>query len=160
VPRFARHEEEGRFLDRAPSVTWSCSGDRSLVVLAGVGCGHPGAGRKPTTKHEPVLYVTSYQVYFCTQKTCARAATATQMTEAERHASASSLTSKVRFVSSAELRRKHPDGLAGLGLIPPFPNSLWVIPKRDADAQQVANLFRHGDHAMGINKVSYNYAFR
>jgi len=132
----------------------------AFVVLAGVGCGHPGAGRKPTTKHEPVLYVTSYQVYFCTQKTCARAATATQMTEAERHASASSLTSKVRFVSSAELRRKHPDGLAGLGLIPPFPNSLWVIPKRDADAQQVANLFRHGDHAMGINKVSYNYAFR
>jgi hypothetical protein len=132
----------------------------AFVVLAGVGCGHPGAGRKPTTKHEPVLYVTSYQVYFCTQKTCARAATATQMTEAERHASASSLTSKVRFVSSAELRRRHPDGLAGLGLIPPFPNSLWVIPKRDADAQQVANLFRHGDHAMGINKVSYNYAFR
>jgi cell division protein FtsX len=82
------------------------------------------------------------------------------MKEAERHASASSLTSKVRFVSSAELRRKHPDGPAGLGLIPPFPNSLWVIPKRDADAQQVANLFRHGDHAMGINKVSYNYAFR
>jgi cell division protein FtsX len=132
----------------------------AFVVLAGVGCGHPGAGRKPTTKHEPVLYVTSHQVYFCTQKTCARAATATQMKEAERHASASSLTSKVRFVSSAELRRKHPDGLAGLGLIPPFPNSLWVIPKRDADAQQVANLFRHGDHAMGINKVSYNYAFR
>jgi hypothetical protein len=130
------------------------------LILVLVGCGHPEAHTQRTAKRDPVLYVSSLQIYFCTKKTCPREATAAQMKDISRRVVASSLMKEMHFVSSETLRRTHPDGLAGLGLIPPFPNSLAVVPKRDAEAQKVTDLFRSGDPGIGIYKVFYNYVFR
>jgi hypothetical protein len=130
------------------------------LTLAFSGCGRSEAHKQPTAKRDPVLYVTSFQVYFCTKTTCPRAATAAQMKEISRRVVASSLMKEMHFVSSETLRRQHPDGLAGLGLIPPYPNSLTIVPKRAADAQEIANLFRHSDPGIGIYTVFYYYAFR
>jgi hypothetical protein len=129
------------------------------LALTSVGCGHSEA-RQPTAKREPVLYVSSIDIYFCTKKTCLREATAAQVKEISRRAAASSLMKEMHFISAQALRRAHPDGLAGVGLIPPFPNSLAVVPKSQADAQKVTALFRHGDPRLGVYRVFYNYAFR
>lgn len=46
-----------------------------------------------------------------------------QMKDVSRRVAGSQWMKKMHFVSSETLHRTRPDGLAGLGLIPPFPNS-------------------------------------
>jgi hypothetical protein len=135
-------------------------GGLAFFTLAGVGCGHPRARSQPTANGEPVLYVSSLTVYFCTVKSCPRDVTTAQMKQAIRRATGSELMAKVSFVSREALRHRHPDGLAGIGRIPPYPHSLTLIPKPKADSLEVTRLFGHGDPRNGIYKVFYYYAFR
>jgi hypothetical protein len=44
--------------------------------------------------------------------------------------------------------------------MPPYPNSLIVIPKKSAPASKVVDLFGHGDHRLGIAYVFYKYVLR
>jgi cell division transport system permease protein len=96
-------------------------------------------------------------VYYCTDDTCAKEATAAQMNSAARVASASPLVKKVNFVSKDEalkmMRQKHPEEVGALPTNP-FPNALTVYPKRGDDVEKVAQLFR-SDPALGIDKVDY-----
>src|SRR2546425_6177380 len=96
-------------------------------------------------------------VYYCTNDTCAKEATAAQMNAAARIASSSPLVKKVDFVSKKEalamMRQKHPDEVKAL-FTNPFPNALTVIPKRGDDVDKVAALFR-ADPTLGIDKVDY-----
>jgi hypothetical protein len=137
----------------------------AALVLIAAGCGDSqGSAAKPrraeTTTHQPRLYATSLRVFFCTKATCSREATQSEMAAARGRALGSPLISRVRFVSKAAFRRAHPDGFAGAGLMPPYPNSLIVVPTKTATAAKVSELFGHGDPRLGVARVFYNYAFR
>jgi cell division transport system permease protein len=96
-------------------------------------------------------------VYFCTDDTCAKAATPAQETDAARIAQSSAFVKQVTPVSKEEalriMRTKHPDEV---GQLPanPFPDALTVIPKRGDDVEKVAALFR-ADPSVGVQKVEY-----
>jgi cell division transport system permease protein len=96
-------------------------------------------------------------VYYCTADTCATEATANQMNQVARLASASPLVKNVDFVSKREalvqMRRDHPEEVGQL-FTNPFPNALTVVPKKAEDVDKVAALFR-GDASLGIDKVDY-----
>jgi hypothetical protein len=82
------------------------------------------------------------------------------MNDALRLAAESPVTRNVTFVSDETFRKTHLDGYAGIGYTPPYPNSLVVLPKRTAPATQVADLFGHGDHRVGIAYVFDWYGWR
>jgi cell division transport system permease protein len=96
-------------------------------------------------------------VYFCTGDTCAKEATATQMNQIARGASASALVKRVDFVSKqdalAQMKQKHPEEVAQLPTNP-FPNALTVVPKKGDDVEKVAGLFQSSP-GNGIEKVDY-----
>jgi cell division transport system permease protein len=96
-------------------------------------------------------------VYYCTSDTCAKEATAAQMNETARLASASPLVKNVVFVSKADalrlMKQKHPEEVGALPANP-FPNALTVIPKRGEDVEKVAQLFQ-ASPSVGIDKVDY-----
>jgi cell division transport system permease protein len=96
-------------------------------------------------------------VYYCTDDTCAKEATTSQMNETARLASTSPLVRKVDFVSKQRalqmMRKKHPEEVSALPTNP-FPNALTVTPKRGEDVEKVARLFR-ADPALGVDKVDY-----
>lgn len=123
-----------------------------------VGCGHATASKPALTTPKPVLYVRSLQLFFCTIKTCPRAATEAQVRDARRHAMQSRLIRSARLVSAEAFEKAHPHGYAGIGLIPPYPDSLVLIPETVASAEKVADLFRGGDPKSGVAKVFYTYA--
>jgi cell division transport system permease protein len=96
-------------------------------------------------------------VYFCTADTCAKEATATQINQTARLATASPLVKRVNFVSKQEalqqMKQKHPDEVAQLPTNP-FPNALTVVPKKGDDVEKVAGLFS-SQPGNGIDKVDY-----
>jgi cell division transport system permease protein len=96
-------------------------------------------------------------VYYCTNDTCAKEATATQMNDVARLASQSPLVKNVDFVSKQEaltqMRKKHPEEVGALPTNP-FPNALTVVPKKGDDVAKVAALFS-ANPAVGIDKVDY-----
>ena len=96
-------------------------------------------------------------VYYCTDDTCAKEATSTQMNEVARIAGASPLVRDVQFVSKRRalqiMRQKHPEEVGALPTNP-FPNALTVVPKRGDDVEKVAALFG-SDAKLGIDKVDY-----
>src|ERR671930_1636185 len=96
-------------------------------------------------------------VYFCTDDTCAKEASRTQMNDTARIATASPLVKRVDFVSKkealAQMREKHPEEVGQL-FTNPFPNALTVIPNKGDDVEKVARLFR-ADPTLGIDKVDY-----
>jgi len=96
-------------------------------------------------------------VYYCTNDTCAKEASAGQMNRIARTASASPLVKRVVFVSKedalAQMKRKHPDEVAALPTNP-FPNALTVVPKKGEDVEKVAALFS-ADPTLGIDKVDF-----
>jgi cell division transport system permease protein len=96
-------------------------------------------------------------VYYCTSDTCAKEASAAQMNDVARIASASSLVKRVDFVSKqdalAEMKRKHPDEVSQLPTNP-FPNALTVVPKKGDDVEKVAALFQ-ATPSSGIEKIDF-----
>jgi len=96
-------------------------------------------------------------VYYCTDDTCAKEATPSQMNEAARIASTSPLVKRVVPVSKEEalaiMRKKHPEEVGALPTNP-FPNALTVVPKRGDDVEKVAQLFSAAP-ASGIDKIDY-----
>src|SRR5207247_4145233 len=97
-------------------------------------------------------------VYFCTNDTCAKEATATQMNRIARATTArTDLVKRVDFVSKqdalAQLKQKHPDEDSQLPTNP-FPNALTVVPKQGDDVDKVAALFQ-STPGNGIEKVDY-----
>ena len=96
-------------------------------------------------------------VYFCTDDTCAKEASRTQMNDTARIASASPLVKHVVFVSKQDalrqMRQKHPEEVAQLPTNP-FPNALTVIPEKGDDVEKVAALFQTAP-GNGIEKVDY-----
>ncbi len=96
-------------------------------------------------------------VYYCTDDTCAKEASANQMNEVARLATASPLVKTVNFVSKkdalVQMRLKHPEEVNQL-FTNPFPNALTVVPKRGDDVEKVARLFR-ANPALGIDKIDY-----
>jgi cell division transport system permease protein len=97
-------------------------------------------------------------VYFCTNDTCAKEATTSQMNRIARAASArTDLVKRVDFVSKqqalAQMKRKHPEEVAQLPTNP-FPDALTVVPKKGDDVEKVAALFRSAP-GNGIEKVDY-----
>src|SRR5437879_6804260 len=96
-------------------------------------------------------------VYYCTSDTCAKEASASQMNETARLATASPLVKDVLFVSKADalriMKQKHPEEVGALPTNP-FPNALTVVPKRGEDVEKVAALFK-ASPTVGIDKVDY-----
>jgi cell division transport system permease protein len=96
-------------------------------------------------------------VYYCTNDTCAKEASAKQMNDIARMASDSPLVKRVVFVSKqdalAQMKAKHPEEVAALPTNP-FPNALTVVPKSGDDVAKVAALF-NANPALGIDKVDY-----
>jgi cell division transport system permease protein len=96
-------------------------------------------------------------VYFCTNDTCAKEASAKQMNQVARLASGSALVKRVDFVSKqaalAQMKQKHPEEVSQLPTNP-FPNAITVVPKRGDDVDKVAALFR-STPGNGIEKVDY-----
>jgi cell division transport system permease protein len=96
-------------------------------------------------------------VYYCTNDTCAKEATTTQMNNIARLASQSTLVKRVDFVSKQEaleeMKRKHPEEVGALPTNP-FPNALTVVPNKGDDVEKVAALFS-ANPALGIDKVDY-----
>jgi cell division transport system permease protein len=96
-------------------------------------------------------------VYYCTADTCPKGgeATADQMNQVARLATASPLVKRVEFVSKKDaleqMRRKHPEEVGSL-FTNPFPNALTVVPNKGEDVEKVARLFAGGS---GIQKVDY-----
>jgi cell division transport system permease protein len=96
-------------------------------------------------------------VYYCTNDTCAKEATVTQMNRIANRASESPLVKRVIPVSKeealAQMKKKHPEEVAALPSNP-FPNALTVVPKSGDDVAKVAALF-NANPALGIDKVDY-----
>lgn len=96
-------------------------------------------------------------VYYCTNDTCAKEASAKQMNDIARMASESPLVKRIVFVSKgdalAQMKKKHPEEVAALPSNP-FPNALTVVPKSGDDVAKVAALF-NASPALGIDKVDY-----
>ena len=96
-------------------------------------------------------------VYFCTNDTCAKEASAKQMNQVARLGSGSALVQRVDFVSKqdalAQMKQKHPEEVSQLPTNP-FPNALTVVPKRGDDVDKVAALFQ-STPGNGIEKVDY-----
>ena len=96
-------------------------------------------------------------VYYCTNDTCAKEATAVQMNRVANIASSSSLVKTIVPVSKEQalalMKQKHPEEVASLPTNP-FPNALTVVPKRGDDVEKVAQLFQ-ASPAVGIDKVDY-----
>jgi len=96
-------------------------------------------------------------VYFCTEDTCAKEASSSQMNDVARMAGQSPLVKKVDFVSKQEalriMERKHPEEVGALPTNP-FPNAIRVIPNHGDDVERVAQLFS-ATPATGIDKVDY-----
>src|SRR3989440_4120339 len=96
-------------------------------------------------------------VYYCTNDTCAKEATKSQMNAVANIASASPLVKRIILVSKqdalAMMRKKHPEEVGAL-FTNPFPNALTVVPKRGEDVDKVAQLFR-ADPALGVDKIDY-----
>jgi cell division transport system permease protein len=96
-------------------------------------------------------------VYFCTNDTCAKEASAKQMNQVARLGSGSALVKRVDFVSKqdalAQMKQKHPEEVSQLPTNP-FPNALTVVPKQGDDVDKVAALFR-STPVNGIEKVDY-----
>jgi hypothetical protein len=88
---------------------------------------------------------TDVHVYFCTAGRCAKKATDAQERAALSKAQASRLVAKAVFVSKKRalenFRKLHPQEAAQLQTNP-FPDALVITPKRAADANRVAALFR------------------
>jgi cell division transport system permease protein len=85
-------------------------------------------------------------VYYCTNDTCAKAATPVQENATANLASGSSLVQKVIPVSKAEEVAQLPTN--------PFPDALTVVPKKGDDVDKVAALFS-SQPGNGIDKVDY-----
>jgi cell division transport system permease protein len=96
-------------------------------------------------------------VYFCTDDTCPKEATAAQETTVARLAQTSPLVKRVTPVSKKEalqiMRKKHPDEVGSLPANP-FPDALTVIPRHGDDVEKVAALFR-ADPSVGVQKIEY-----
>jgi cell division transport system permease protein len=96
-------------------------------------------------------------VYYCTNDTCAKAATPAQENTIANLASSSPLVKKVTPVSKAEALRqmklKHPEEVAQLPTNP-FPDALTVVPKKGDDVEKVAALFS-SQPGNGIDKVDF-----
>jgi cell division transport system permease protein len=96
-------------------------------------------------------------VYYCTDATCAKEASQSQMDSIARTASGSPLVKNVKFVSKQDalqiMRTKHPEEVSALPTNP-FPNALTVVPKKGEDVEKVAALFS-ADPKLGIDKVDY-----
>jgi cell division transport system permease protein len=96
-------------------------------------------------------------VFFCTNDTCAKEASAKQMNQVARLASGSALVKRVDFVSKqdalAQMKQKHPEEVSQLPTNP-FPNGLTVVPKQGDDVDQVAALFQ-STPGNGIEKIDY-----
>jgi cell division transport system permease protein len=96
-------------------------------------------------------------VYFCTNDTCAKEASAQQMNQVARLGSGSALVKRVDFVSKqdalAQMKQKHPEEVSQLPTNP-FPNALTVVPKQGDDVDKVAALFQ-STPGNGIEKVDY-----
>jgi cell division transport system permease protein len=96
-------------------------------------------------------------VYYCTNDTCAKEASAKQMNQVARLASGSALVKRVDFVSKqdalTQMKQKHPEEVSQLPTNP-FPNALTVVPKQGDDVDKVAALFQ-STPGNGIEKVDY-----
>ncbi len=96
-------------------------------------------------------------VYYCTDDTCAKAATPRQENKIANLASSSPLVKRVIPVSKAEalaqMKRKHPEEVAQLPTNP-FPDALTVVPKKGEDVDRVAALFS-SQPGNGIDKIDY-----
>ena len=96
-------------------------------------------------------------VYFCTNDTCAKEATAAQENDVANLASQSPLVKNVIPVSKEqaliEMRKKHPEEVGALPTNP-FPDALTVVPKKGDDVEKVAALFS-ANPAIGVDKVDY-----
>ena len=96
-------------------------------------------------------------VYFCTNDTCAKEASAVQENRIANLASRSPLVKNVIPVPKEqalkEMKRKHPEEVGALPTNP-FPDALTVVPKKGDDVEKVATLFR-ADPALGVDKVDY-----
>ena len=96
-------------------------------------------------------------VYYCTDDTCAKEATPTQMNRIANLASSSPLVKRAIPVPKeealAQMKRKHPEEVAALPTNP-FPNALTVVPKQGDDVERVAALF-NANPAAGIDKVDF-----
>jgi cell division transport system permease protein len=96
-------------------------------------------------------------VYYCTNDTCAKEASAKQMNTIANLASQSPLVKNVTPVSKeqalAQMKKAHPEEVGAL-FTNPFPNALTIVPKRGDDVAKVAALF-DASPALGIDKVDY-----
>ena len=96
-------------------------------------------------------------VYYCTNDTCAKAATPGQENRIANLAAASPLVKQVIPVSKAQalaqMKKKHPEEVAQLPTNP-FPDALTVVPKKGEDVDRVAALFS-SQPGNGIDKVDY-----
>lgn len=104
----------------------------------------------------------SVHVYFCAPETCSKAATQQNMGDTLARINQIKLQGLVKsavYVSKedayAQMLKKSPDLLKGLGGINPLPDSYNITPKRGEDATKIANLLKSPPLA-GVQKIEYN----
>jgi cell division protein FtsX len=98
------------------------------------------------------------RVYFCTDDTCAAAATHAQVEAARARFRARDDVWSVRFVPKAEalrkMRERYPDEVAKLPSNP-FPDALRVRPVEDADQARIAAAADAG--RCGVERVAFGH---